>query len=181
MSNWRYLLRACTSPLKAASRTFMIWYPCRGAEMFWTSARTNVEQRRRTNLWLSLPLPVGQNLPERRPDVETVQLKRWNQLLRRPQWSSEMFAGAGELPCHTWQKWTALQGFLQASNSGENAIRPRTPGTTASREPWLLDTAGMHVCNGSKLSSDQILLNDSKFGSTTKVDSIAPPTNDYYH
>lgn len=27
-----HLLRAWTSPLKAASRTFMIWYPCRGAE-----------------------------------------------------------------------------------------------------------------------------------------------------
>lgn len=47
----------------------------------------------------------------------------------------------------TWQKWTALQGFPQASNSGENAIRPKTPGTTASREPWLLDTAGTDVCN----------------------------------
>ncbi len=47
----------------------------------------------------------------------------------------------------TWQKWTALQGFPQASNSGENAIRPKTPGTTASREPSLLHTAGIDVCN----------------------------------
>lgn len=35
MKIWAYLLRACTSPLKAANRTFMIWYPCRGAEMCW--------------------------------------------------------------------------------------------------------------------------------------------------
>lgn len=51
----------------------------------------------------------------------------------------------------TWQKWTALQGFPQASDSGENAIRPRTPGTTASSEPWLLDTAGTEVCSRKQL------------------------------
>lgn len=51
----------------------------------------------------------------------------------------------------TWQKWTALQGFPQASDSGENAIRPRTPGTTASSEPWLLDTAGTDVCSRKQL------------------------------
>lgn len=75
----RHLLRAWTSPLKAASRTFMIWYPCRGEELFkylsceihWSGS----EQRRGTNLRFSLPLSVGQNLPERSPDVKTVQLK----------------------------------------------------------------------------------------------------------
>lgn len=90
-----------------------------------------------------------------------MQLKRGYQLLRRSERSLATSAGAGGLPCPTWQKWTALQGFPQASNSGENAIRPRTPGTTASREPWRLDTAGMDVCNGSKPSSDQIRLDDS--------------------
>ncbi|KAF0040767.1 hypothetical protein F2P81_006665 [Scophthalmus maximus] len=34
----------------------------------------------------------------------------------------------------TWQKWTALHGFPQASSSGETAIRPRTLGTTACSE-----------------------------------------------
>lgn len=155
----------------------MIWYPCGGAQTFWTLARTNVEQRRRTHLGLGLPLPVGQDLPEWRPDVERVQLERRYKLLPTAESPSETSAGARGRPCTTWQKWTALQGVPLASSSGENAIRPRTPGTTASREPRLLHTAGTDVCKGRKLTSDQILFmtqTGARFP-TTESDSSTPP------
>lgn len=49
-----HLLRACTSPLKAASRTFMIWYP-------WTDMTSERRQRgaERTNSPLTPPSTVG--------------------------------------------------------------------------------------------------------------------------
>lgn len=128
---------------------------CGGAEKIWT------------NLGLRLPLSVDQNLPGR-PDVKTVELESRNQfldsrgkktenhqkfpggrtssLLQRPGWAELL----------TWQKCSALQGFPKESTSGENAMRPRTPGTAANRTPWPLDTAGTDVCNNSSNNSSNI-------------------------
>lgn len=60
----------------------MIWYPCRADQ---EQANINSTQLyltfylpriSRTDLRLGLPLPVGQNVSERSPDVKAVQLER---------------------------------------------------------------------------------------------------------
>lgn len=60
----------------------MIWYPCVGEKLRLDNSLTDPAERAtlwsgtRPHLRFRLPLPVSQNLPERGPDVEAVQLKR---------------------------------------------------------------------------------------------------------